>query len=248
MEYCSEGSLQQMLDKEKVFPETLVKAYTKQILGGLAYLHENKIVHRDLKCGNILVDHLGKLKLADFGCSKILSDSLSRVSQQGTPEFFSPELIRDEVPKGYEKSIDIWALGVVAWELACGRSLWHEPELGWVGTNRFQLMFKIANITSDPILPARLKLESLRDFVQCCLRVDPRQRHSVDQLLKHPFLTDKSFHNMRDEDILTPMESSETKEVVNLLTFGGSDMTGNDKCLESLQGEDSLCRMDSVVL
>lgn len=70
LEFVPGGSIRQLLDKYHAFDERLVKIYTRQMLEGLRYLHANGIIHRDLKCANVLVDNLGVIKLSDFGASK----------------------------------------------------------------------------------------------------------------------------------------------------------------------------------
>lgn len=91
-EWVSGGSVQSMLEQFGPFQIGVVKAYTIQILSGLKYLHDNGIVHRDIKGGNILVENSGVLKLADFGAStKVLSGDTSQGNSviKGTP-YFSP--------------------------------------------------------------------------------------------------------------------------------------------------------------
>lgn len=246
LEYCSEGTLNTFMRKIKrtgVRIRTL-QIYLKQILLGLKYIHDLGLLHRDLKPDNILIHSSGLIKIADFGCSKVLEESMSTISQQGTPEFLSAELIKDEIVKGYEKAIDIWALGILTYELACGRSIW--KDMGFTATNRFALMFKVANLESDPNLPERLKLPSLRDFIESCLRIDPRKRLTTDELLKHPFLTDVTFHNMRDEDILEEIEENKP-EAINLLEFDSAGNLKDNSCLGSIYDQ-TLCRLDSVSL
>jgi mitogen-activated protein kinase kinase kinase len=70
LEFVPGGSIRQLLDKFQAFEERLVKIYTRQMLEGLKYLHDNDIIHRDLKCANVLVDNMGIIKLSDFGASK----------------------------------------------------------------------------------------------------------------------------------------------------------------------------------
>ena len=70
LEFVPGGSIKQLLEKFMQFDERLVKIYTRQMLEGLKYLHDNSIIHRDLKCANVLVDNRGTIKLSDFGASK----------------------------------------------------------------------------------------------------------------------------------------------------------------------------------
>lgn len=70
LEFVPGGSIKSLLDKFMQFDERLVKIYTRQMLEGLSYLHDKGIIHRDLKCANVLVDNTGTIKLSDFGASK----------------------------------------------------------------------------------------------------------------------------------------------------------------------------------
>ena len=90
-EYVTGGSLAKLLAYFGPFPEPLVQVYTRQICAGLAYLHENMIIHRDIKSANCLVTGEGQIKLADFGCSKTIETAMT-VDQgastlTGTPKF-----------------------------------------------------------------------------------------------------------------------------------------------------------------
>jgi len=190
MEYCSEGSLQQMLDKESIFPEPLIKAYTKQILEGLAYLHTNNIVHRDLKCGNILVDHLGKLKLADFGCSKIIRELESQQmhSFKGTIHFMAPEVVDHAY---YSDKSDIWALGVMLIQMLTGKP----PFIHYA--DRMQLMNCIRNLKQPPAFPTNIS-EELRQFLSSCLAINPEERKSCQELLQTRFILSDMESNSRN--------------------------------------------------
>ena len=82
-EYITGGSIAKLLATFGPFPEPLVQQYTKQICEGLAYLHDNKIIHRDIKSANCLVTGDGQVKLADFGCSKTIETVMT--AGQGCP-------------------------------------------------------------------------------------------------------------------------------------------------------------------
>lgn len=118
LDYVPGGSIRQLLDKFQAFDEMLVKVYARQVLDGLFYLHENDIVHRDLKCANILVDNMGIIKLSDFGASKKIFNTINQYgipmdnnlskSIVGSPYWMAPEVIDKS---GHGKPADIWSLG-----------------------------------------------------------------------------------------------------------------------------------------
>jgi len=98
LEYVPNGSIKNLLDKFGPFNEQIARIYSKQIIEGINYLHSNNIIHRDLKCANILLDSNAKIKLSDFGSSKKLKtkDSFDKCelskSLQGSPYFLAPEV------------------------------------------------------------------------------------------------------------------------------------------------------------
>jgi serine/threonine protein kinase len=91
LELVKMGSLQSILKKFQVFDEVIISTYTRQILEGLEYLHSKNTIHRDIKCGNILVDSNGQVKLADFGLAKQMNKALA-TSFKGTPFYMAPEV------------------------------------------------------------------------------------------------------------------------------------------------------------
>lgn len=119
MEYCSAGSVADLIRfTKKTLDEVQIASVCQAILRGLEYLHDNKKIHRDIKAGNVLLDHKGVAKLADFGVSAQLSNTLSKKdSVIGTPYWMSPEVISRSC---YNKKTDIWSLGITAIEMAEG--------------------------------------------------------------------------------------------------------------------------------
>ena len=109
LKLCLQGSIHQHLRDVGALNEILTRKYTRQILEGVAYLHDNRIVHRDIKGANILRDSNGNIKLADFGASKrlqtIRSGRSGLKSVHGTPYWMSPEVIKGEP---YTDRADIW--------------------------------------------------------------------------------------------------------------------------------------------
>ncbi len=120
LEFVPGGSIANKLQTWGPLREDTIRVYAKQILHGLDYLHRQKIMHRDIKGANILVDNHGVIKLADFGASKKIED-LATIggsrSIRGTPNYMAPEVIRQ---LGHGRAADIWSLGCVVIEMATG--------------------------------------------------------------------------------------------------------------------------------
>ncbi|XP_005109668.1 mitogen-activated protein kinase kinase kinase 4 isoform X2 [Aplysia californica] len=182
MEYCDSGSIEEVA--RIGLPEYMIRRYTKEIVLAVAHLHENNIVHRDIKGANIFLTSQGHVKLGDFGCSVKLKNQQTmpgeNVNLVGTTAYMAPEVITQSVPEGYGRAADIWSLGCVVIEMATGKRPWHELE------HNLQVMFKVGTGHSPPI-PECLSREG-KNFLSCCLVHDPAGRLTAAQLLDHMFV------------------------------------------------------------
>jgi len=185
MEYIPGGSLSTLLKKFGRFNEGLVRIYTTQILRGLEYLHSHRIVHRDVKGANILLDKAGVIKLTDFGASKQLGGPTTQGggvhSLRGTPYYMAPEAIKQERPG---RSSDIWSLGCTILQLISGKHPWSECHF----TNPATAMLHIAMTDSCPKIPDTVS-PALLHLLTCCFSRDPSKRPTASALLLHPFIT-----------------------------------------------------------
>ena len=187
LEYVPGGSISSLLRKFGVFSPKLVRKYTTDILKGLKYLHERRIVHRDIKGGNILVDISGSCKVADFGASSRLADlSQESPSIEGTPYWMAPEVIRQE---GHGRKVDIWSLGCTVIEMFTGLPPWHEFD------SHASAMFHIASSDEPPPLDDPRIPPVARDFILRCMRRDPAERPTAISLLTHPFITGMPYNS-----------------------------------------------------
>ncbi|KAL0438028.1 UNVERIFIED_CONTAM: Mitogen-activated protein kinase kinase kinase [Sesamum latifolium] len=168
------GSLLSLYQKYNL-RDSQVSAYTRQILHGLKYLHDRNVLHRDIKCANILVDTNGSVKLADFGLAK--TTKLNDVkSCKGTALWMAPEVVRS---LGYGLAADIWSLGCTVLEMLTRRFPYSNLEA-------MTALFRIGSGERPPI-PDSLSSDA-RDFILTCLQVDPSLRPTAAQLLDHPFV------------------------------------------------------------
>jgi mitogen-activated protein kinase kinase kinase len=153
LEYIPGGSIGSCLRKHGKFEESVVKSLNRQVLCGLAYLHDQGILHRDLKADNILLDLDGTCKISDFGISKktdnIYGNDVTN-SMQGSVFWMAPEVVQSQ-GQGYSAKVDIWSLGCVVLEMFAGRRPWSTEEA--IGA-----IFKLGSLNQAPPIPEDVSL------------------------------------------------------------------------------------------
>uniref|UniRef100_A0A673AJY7 non-specific serine/threonine protein kinase n=1 Tax=Sphaeramia orbicularis TaxID=375764 RepID=A0A673AJY7_9TELE len=185
IEFCPGGAVDAtMLELDRGLTEPQIKVVCRQMLEGLVYLHSMKIIHRDLKAGNILLMLDGDIKLADFGVSAKNTKTLQRRdSFIGTPYWMAPEVVMCETMKDapYDYKADIWSLGITLIELAQIEPPHHE-------LNPMRVLLKIAKSEPPTLEQPQKWSQEFKDFLRKALDKNPETRPSAAQLIEHPFV------------------------------------------------------------
>ena len=216
-EFCNGGSLFEKLNKyikanRKAFSEEIVQYLMRQLVSAINYLHKNKIIHRDLKLDNILVNFptendknnmnmlAAQVKLIDFGFATRLKSSHHNLTNTilGTPSNMEPHMLRNMEKhqisvQGYDEKVDIWSLGTLCYEMLVGN-------LTFYGRNMNELYEKVKQ--GNYKMPLWLSKEAV-SFLNGMLQYDSNKRFSSDDLLRHDFLIKnvKDFQKVDKEQL-----------------------------------------------
>ncbi|XP_010881036.2 serine/threonine-protein kinase D3 isoform X1 [Esox lucius] len=203
MEKLHGDMLEMILSSEKSkLPERLTKFLVTQILVALRHLHFKNIVHCDLKPENVLLasaEPFPQVKLCDFGFARIIGEKSFRRSVVGTPAYLAPEVLRS---KGYNRSLDMWSVGVIVYVSLSGTFPFNEDE---------DINDQIQNAAfMYPSNPWKEISGEATDLINNLLQVKMRKRYSVDKSLSHPWLQDyqtwldlREFETRRGERYIT---------------------------------------------
>ncbi|CAF4939873.1 unnamed protein product [Pieris macdunnoughi] len=186
LEYCDGGALDSvMAELEKGLNESQIAYVCREMCKGLEFLHSMKVIHRDLKAGNVLATMTGGVKLADFGVSAKNKSTLQKHDTFiGTPYWMAPEVVLCETFRDhpYDFKVDIWSLGITLIEFAQIEPPNHEM-------TPMRVLLKIQK--SDPPTleqPSRWT-KHFNDFISKALVKDPEKRPTSTDLLKHEFVS-----------------------------------------------------------
>uniref|UniRef100_A0A3B3ZZ83 Serine/threonine-protein kinase PLK n=1 Tax=Periophthalmus magnuspinnatus TaxID=409849 RepID=A0A3B3ZZ83_9GOBI len=216
LEYCSRKSLAHILKARKVLTEPEVRYYLRQIVSGLKYLHEQEILHRDLKLGNFFVSESMELKVGDFGlAAKLEPAGNRRRTICGTPNYLSPEVLNKQ---GHGCESDIWALGCVMYTMLLGR-----PPFETTNLKETYRCIREARYS----LPSSLSPQA-KQLISNLLAKTPDDRPNLDLILRHDFFTQgfsperlspSCCHSPPDFHVSSPAKSFFKKAAAAL--FGG---------------------------
>ncbi|GMF22197.1 unnamed protein product [Phytophthora fragariaefolia] len=184
LELCRNQSLSDLMRRRKRLSESEVRFYMRQLVDGLAYLHENLVIHRDLKLGNLFLTTDMRLKIGDFGLATRLDNPEDRKRTMcGTPNYIAPEILNGQRGDGHSFEVDIWSTGVVMYTLLVGRPPFE--------TDDVKATYKRIRANDYDFPETAHVSRSAQSLIRGILRSDPGARPSLEQILKHPFLADE---------------------------------------------------------
>ena len=173
-----------MYSIDRRFTEIEIASFIEMVLKGLIFLHDLKIMHRDIKAQNILLTEDGGAKLGDFGVGAQLTEGEYRHSKKGSPYWMSPQVVLQE---DYNIETDIWSLGITCVELA-------ESEPPFADLKPLAVMNKIGKNPPkvEDMINIKEYSESFVDFIRKCIVVDRNKRISAKELIEHEFIKKNS--------------------------------------------------------
>ncbi|XP_077918933.1 RAC-beta serine/threonine-protein kinase isoform X3 [Halichoerus grypus] len=206
MEYANGGELFFHLSRERVFTEERARFYGAEIVSALEYLHSRDVVYRDIKLENLMLDKDGHIKITDFGlCKEGISDGATMKTFCGTPEYLAPEVLEDN---DYGRAVDWWGLGVVMYEMMCGRLPFYNQD--------HERLFEL--ILMEEIRFPRTLSPEAKSLLAGLLKKDPKQRlgggpSDAREVMEHRFFLSINWQDVVQRKLLPPFKPQVTSEV-----------------------------------
>ena len=178
LEMCQNQTLNELLKRRKKLTEIEVQCYIVQLIKALKYLHSHRVIHRDLKLGNLFLTDKMELKVGDFGlATKLDFEGERKRTVCGTPNYIAPEILDGKTGHSYE--VDIWSLGVIIYTLIIGKPPFETRD---VKTTYKRIKMNSYNFPDNSIIS-----ETAKNLIQQILVTDPSKRPTLDQILTHDF-------------------------------------------------------------
>ena len=179
LELCQNQTMNELLRRRKRLTELEVQSYLAQMVSALKYLHSHRVIHRDIKLGNLFLNSKMEIKLGDFGlATKLEFDGERKRTICGTPNYIAPEILDGKEGHSYE--VDLWSLGILLYMLSIGRPPFE--------THDIKLTYKRIRMNAYSYPETISVSEELKDLIAKLIVTDPLLRLPLDEVLQHPFM------------------------------------------------------------
>lgn len=235
-EYCGGGSVSTLMRPSGGLPEKWIVPILREVAEALKWVHKEGIIHRDIKCANVLVTEVGGVQLCDFGVAGIIETKFDKRSTvTGTLNWMAPELFDMSVSYGTE--VDIWAFGSLAFEAATGLPP-NAKNMSRFDPSQFGSYLK----QHVPRLEGDQFSDSLKDLVAFCMTEDPRDRPSVGQIQGHPYIynTERDYPTKSLSMLVNAYRLWEVQggNRMSLFNAGGAQAPAGDEPSQPSQSDD----------
>ena len=239
MEYIC-GDLLGFIRKRGKLSETVSKIIFKQLIEGLKYIHKKKIVHRDIKLDNILIDLTNTIKICDFGVSRKISKDEIMHEHCGTPAYIAPEIFENNGYTGFQ--CDIWSAGVTLYYILGGIQPFRASSIK-------DLEKKVIAGDFEPIEEVS---DEANNLIKLMLKTDPKKRISEDKILNHPWLINIKTENRKKLNLFTEAEkillskydvdylTSDKEELIENFTMKNLETNENENIKNAVGGTKSV--------
>lgn len=180
LEVCDCQTMMELHKRRRILTEPETRYYLKQIVGAVKYMHNNKIIHRDLKLGNLFLDHNLAVKIGDFGlATNVAFEGERKKTLCGTPNYIAPEIL--DRTNGHSYPVDIWSIGCIIYTLLCGRPPFE--------TSNIESTYRKIK-TNDYKFPSHCNIsDAARNLIKWTLSAKPEARPTLDEIENHDFMT-----------------------------------------------------------
>lgn len=180
LELCTNQSLNDLVRRRKRLVELEVQCYLQQVLSALKYMHSHRVIHRDIKLGNIFLSDKMEIKMGDLGlAAKLEFEGERKRTICGTPNYIAPEIL--EGKNGHSYEVDVWSFGVLMYTMMIGKPPFE--------TNDVKTTYKRIKMNAYTF-PDHISIsEEARDLISRILVTDPMERPTIDDMLNHAFFT-----------------------------------------------------------
>ena len=177
LEMCHCKSMMELMERKKRLSEPEAQYFFSQILSAVKYMHTNKVIHRDLKLGNIFLDKYMRVKIGDFGLAAEVLGSERKTTICGTPNYIAPEILEN---RGHSYEVDMWSCGVILYTLLIGIPPFETSDVKTtyrkIQENRYSF-------------PSDIKIsDSAKKLIKRLLSSDPKARPTIDETINDEFM------------------------------------------------------------